>query len=401
MSTDYQPKFNRVSLNVLMVASAALIVIFGQSARQMDQKPLPPAPKLNISIWHADSGAKIWYSPYFSETLEIQLWYQAGSGFDGKQAGRASLLAKLLKFESTQLKLPMQVSLDQDFLKVTLHLDTDPIRMKGQIEKSVGLLYRPSLSRHALKTLQAVEPVVSLSDHLWLTAYQNHPYGDAKRPAQTITRAQLQQYVRSHVHPQRLHASIVGDISERGAQIIMESLLPPSKYKAEMPSTTHPQAIINQAEQNQFIAIWPGEQTHTEPENMSIEEKQKQQKMQQALHINKQMTLQLLKHLHGEAVKWRPGEINSTVLMQQPQQLKHLVQDQIDSDMIAHQTHQLARKWLAQVNNATGLSQYLVQLNAYQRPVNQLNKNLISLEGWDEDDWENASETLLPWLYQD
>ena len=203
MSTDYQPKFNRVSLNVLMVASAALIVIFGQSARQMDQKPLPPAPKLSISIWHADSGAKIWYSPYFSETLEIQLWYQAGSRFDGKQAGRASLLAKLLKFESTQLKLPMQVSLDQDFLKVTLHLDTDPIRMKGQIEKSVGLLYRPSLSRHALKTLQAVEPVASLSDHLWLTAYQNHPYGDAKRPAQTITRAQLQQYVRSHVHPQR------------------------------------------------------------------------------------------------------------------------------------------------------------------------------------------------------
>ena len=46
MSTDYQPKFNRVSLNVLMVASAALIVIFGQSARQMDQKPLPPAPSV-------------------------------------------------------------------------------------------------------------------------------------------------------------------------------------------------------------------------------------------------------------------------------------------------------------------------------------------------------------------
>lgn len=401
MSTDYQPKFNRVSLNVLMVASAALIVIFGQSARQMDQKPLPPAPKLDISIWHADSGAKVWYSPYFSETLEIQLWYQAGSAFDEQQAGRASLLAKLLKFESTQLQLPMQVSLDQDFLKVTLHLDTDPIQMKGQIEKSVGLLYRPNLSRHALNTLQDVEPVTTLSDQLWLTAYKDHSYGRAKEQAQTLTRAQLQQYVRSHVHPQRLHASIVGDISERGAQIIMESLLPPSKYQAATPTITRSKVIMNQAEQNQLIAVWPGEHMHDESTNESIDEKQQQQKLQQAQLINKQMTLQLLKHLHGEAIKWRPGNINSTVLIQQPQQLKQLVQDQIDSDMIAHQTHQLARKWLAQVNNATGLSQYLVQLNAYQRPVNQLNKNLISLEGWDEDDWENASETLLPWLYQD
>lgn len=401
MSTEYQPKFNRVSLNVLMVASAALIVIFGQSARQMDQKPLPPAPKLDISIWHADSGAKVWYSPYFSETLEIQLWYQAGSSFDGNNAGRANLLAKLLKFESKRQQLPMQVALDQDYLKITLHLNTDPIQMKHQIEQSVALLYRPSLPSNAIKTIQKNAALPSLSEELWQQAYENHPYGQASQNKGQLTRAQVQSYQRSHIHPSRLHASIVGDISERGAQIIMESLLPPSKYKAAKTDSISTNAIANINTRQQLIALWPGEKSVATEGNELNDAAIKKQKQQIKTHINKQMTVQLLKAVHGDSVKWYPGKTNSTLLIQQSNQIKHAVQDQIDSDMIAHQTHQLAKKWLAMVNNASGLSQYLVQLNAYQMPVNQLNKNLIQLEGWDEDDWETASETLLPWLYEE
>jgi hypothetical protein len=112
------------------------------------------------------------------------------------------------------------------------------------------------------------------------------------------------------------------------------------------------------------------------------------------------MTIQLLKAVHGDSIKWQPGRFNSTLIIRQSNQLKHAVQDQIDSDMIAHNTRQLAKKWLAMVNNANGLSQYLVQLNAYNLPGNQLRKNLAVLDGWDEDDWETASDTLLPWLNQ-
>lgn len=402
MSSEYQPKFNRMSLNVLMVASAALIVIFGQSARQMDQKPLPPAPKLDISIWHADSGAKIWYSPYFSETLEIQLWYEAGSAFDGNYTGRASLLAKLLKFESKSLQLPMQVTLDPDFLKISLHLSTDPIQMKRQIDKTVTLLYRPNLPSKGLKTLQSIDQVPSLSDELWQQAYASHPYGQNTSASQNkITRAQLQKYQRSHIHPGRLNASIVGDISERGAQIIMESLLPPSKYKASKGDLLVSKAISNIENRQQLIAIWPGETNKTTEGNDLKDKSIKRQKQQIKTHINKQMVVQLLKAVHGDSVRWQPSKANSTLLIQQSNQMKHAVQDQIDSDMIAHQTHQLAKKWLAQVNNASGLSLYLVQLNAYQLPVNQLNKNLIELDGWDDDNWDTASEMLLPWLYKD
>lgn len=401
MNSEYQPKFNRVSLNVLMVASAALIVIFGQSARQMDQKPLPPPPKIDISIWHADSGAKVWYSPYFSDTLEIQLWYQAGFAYDANHTGRASLLAKLLKFESKSHQLPMQVALDQDFLKVTLHLNTDPVQMKQQIEKSVALLYRPKLSTSAINKIQAMPSITSLSEQLWRQAYQQHPYGQAQDQTQTFTRAQLQKYQQQFVHPQRLYASIVGDISERGAQIIMESLLPNSKYKAAATSDFASKELHNIQKQQHFIAVWPGEFSNRPDGKDALENPKPMQTQQDKLHIDKQMTVQLLKSTHGDLIKWHPGHANSTLLVQQPEQMKHTIENQIDADTIAQQTHQLAKKWLSQVNHAQGLSQYLVQLNAYHLPVNQLNKNLIALGNWDEDDWHHASKTLLPWLHKD
>jgi hypothetical protein len=422
MSTEYQPKFNRMSLNVLMVVSAALIVIFGQSARQMDYKPLPPAPKLDISIWHADSGAKIWYSPYFSETLEIQLWYQAGFSYDDQFTGRAKILAKLLKFESQSMKLPMKVSLDQDFIKITLHLSTDPIKMKRQIEQSVALLYRPKLSSKVIKKLLEIDAqsLPSLSDALWQQTYAGHTYGQVKQSngpninsAASLTRAQLQKYQQAYIHPQRLHASIVGDISERGAQIIMESLLPQSKYKPPLirQIESKPTALVSNNQQ--LMAVWPGEynmdSTYSErlptiEEELAADASNPQQKIQNQLlktHINKQMMVQLLKAVHGDSVKWQPGKYNSTVMIRQSDQLKRAVHDQINSDMIAHNTRQLAKKWLAMVNNASGLSLYLVELNAYRLPVNQLRKNLTALDGWDEDDWETASDTLLPWLYHD
>ncbi|MFT7109507.1 MAG: hypothetical protein ACI843_001169 [Psychrobacter glaciei] len=419
MSNEYQPKFNRMSLNVLMLASAALIVIFGQSARQMDYKPLPPAPKLDISIWHADSGAKVWYSPYFSETLEIQLWYQAGFAYDDAFTGRANMLAQLLKFESQTMKLPMEVSLDQDFIKFTLHLSTDPVKMKSQIEQSVALLYRPKLPNQAIKKLVKInaQTLPTLSDELWQQTYAGHAYGNIKQnnlaSAASFTRAQLQKYQQAYIHPQRLHASIVGDISERGAQIIMESLLPASKYKSPSYSSIASKSIGTVSNHQQLMVVWPGEYINdfiesNDPQtlkNGTIKKAAKSQeemaKQQLQTHVDKQMTVQLLKAIHGDSVKWQPGKYNSTLVIRQPDQLKHAVQDQIDSDMIAHNTRQLAKKWLEMVNNASGLSQYLVELNAYRLPVNQLRKDLSVLDGWDDDNWETASETLLPWLYQD
>jgi hypothetical protein len=193
----------------------------------------------------------------------------------------------------------------------------------------------------------------------------------------------------------------------------MESLLPASKYKSPSYSSIASKSIGTVSNHQQLMVVWPGEYINdfiesNDPQtlkNGTIKKAAKSQeemaKQQLQTHVDKQMTVQLLKAIHGDSVKWQPGKYNSTLVIRQPDQLKHAVQDQIDSDMIAHNTRQLAKKWLEMVNNASGLSQYLVELNAYRLPVNQLRKDLSVLDGWDDDNWETASETLLPWLYQD
>ena len=387
MTTEYQPKFSRASLNVLMIVCAVLIVIFGQTARQASEKPLPPAPKLNISIWHTDSGAKVWYGPYFSEHIQVQLWYDAGFAFDGEQKGRAQLLAKLLKFESQQNNLPATVSLDQDYLKIGLALSTDPNVMKQQIEQVAELLYRPQLSNGALKLIR--ESQYSIKTHLREMAYGPHPYGGPQQGTDeslsAIDRKQLQSYMQTHVHPQRLHASIVGDITEQGAQVIMETLLPSSIHQPEVNQALTSLPVSSHERQEWILTIWPGlesqEDSSQNKNNVNV--------------VDAQMVLHLLKQVHGNLVHFSPGQKNSTLLIQQASLLKQTMHDEINSDMIARSKRQLASHWLKQVNQAQGLSKYLVRLNAYELAVNELDKNLARLESWDEDRWETVSKHLL------
>ena len=387
MTREYQPKFSRASLNVLMIACAALIVIFGQTARQFDNKPLPPAPKLNISIWHTDSGAKVWYSPYFSEQIQIQLWYDAGYAFDGTQKGRAQVSAKLLKFESQQRHLPITVTLDQDYLKVGLALSTDPNAMKQQIEQVAELLYRPQLSNGALKLIR--ESQYSIKTHLREMAYGPHPYGGPQQGTDeslsTIDRKQLQSYLQTHVHPQRLHASIVGDITEQGAQVIMETLLPKSIHQPEPSQALSSLPVSSHERQEWILTIWPGLES----------QKESSQNNDGVNIVDAQMVLHLLKQVHGNLVHFSPGQKNSTLLIQQASLLKQTMHDEINSDMIARSKRQLASHWLKQVNQAQGLSKYLVRLNAYELAVNELDKDLARLESWDEDRWETVSKQLL------
>ncbi len=112
-----QPKFSRMSLNVLMIISTVLIVILYVPKNKEEMITLPTAPSLNIQSWLSDSGAQIWFSPYLTDQLEIQLWYKAGYRYDGEQKGSSHLLAQLLKYESRKRQLPMEISLDQDFIK--------------------------------------------------------------------------------------------------------------------------------------------------------------------------------------------------------------------------------------------------------------------------------------------
>lgn len=389
MTAEYQPKFSRASLNVLMIVCTLMIVIFGQAARQISDKPLPPAPKLNTSIWHTDSGAKVWYSPYLSERIHIQLWYDAGFAFDGELKGRSQLIAKLLKFESQQKELPVTVSLDQDYLKLGLAISTEPTAMRQQIDAITELLYRPRLSNQALNQIRSARN--SVKTHLRQQAYGPHPYGGPQQGTEqslaNIDRKQLQSFSQTHMHPQRLHAAIVGDITEQAAQVIMERLLPQSRHVAQTPTTVSVLPVTAQENQEWLMGIWPG---------MQQDNSQDKSKGKQAINkVDAQMVIHLLKNVHGNLVHFSPGQSNSTLLIQQASLLKQTMQDEIDSDMIARSKRQLAAHWLQQVNQAQGLSKFLVRLNAYELAVNELNTNLARLESWDEDRWQTVSKQLL------
>ncbi len=391
MSTTPSPQFSRMSLNILMLVSVVLIVIFAapgtKQAQKQEQPPLPKAPKINAQVWLSDSGSQVWYSPHLSSTIEIQLWFKAGFRYDGEFKGRANLLAQLLKYQSTQYQLPMQISLDQDFIKIALHLSTSAVSIKQQIDKTVALLYRPRLSNKLLKQLRMANH--SASQDLRQKAYGQHAYAGPRQGTEKslkrISRADLQKFQQQHLHPNRLFASIVGDLTEHSAQIIMETLLPPSKYKAASVQPLAPLKTSFASQNNMMVMVKPG-----------LAHLEKAEQYQQL--VNNYLLLQVLDILQPSQNKWINGRSNNTLYVQQTAQFRQNMLQDIDWDMILRAKRQLAGNWLSQVEEAPALSRYLVHLNAYNLPINHMTKSLQHLQSIDQDSWQKFYQQQLSTL---
>ena len=381
MEKTQQPKFNRMSLNVLMLVSVVLIVILGSTGPGTEKLSLPDAPNLNVNTWQSDSGANIWYNPQISENIEMQFWYKAGYRYDQNLKGTAYLLAQLLKYESKQRSLSMNISLDQDFIKIGLTLSTDPSTLKKQLSQASALLYHPVLANSWLKQLRDNQN--SLTDQLRSQAYGSHPYAGPKQgeinSLHSITRKQLQSFHHQYLHPKRLFVSLVGDVNQQTSQVITETLLPISKYLSASERPLKPQLVHQAQAADISVLVQPGIKYLKEADHHLLS------------HILNQQT--------PKQVNYQLGQLNSTLYIQGRNQvigqLKLIEQGEFDWDMMLRAKRQIAYKWLKQLQNAQALSRYLVHLNAYDLPVNQMTLNLNQLKEIDMDSWQQTSQQLL------
>lgn len=378
-----------MSLNLLMLVCLVLIIIFSATPQDNSQSKLPPVPKLHIDQWKTDSGAKVWFSPMLSDTIEVQLWYLAGFGFDGQDKGKAQLLAQLLKYESRQRKLDMDISLDQDFLKLSLTLSKQPSTMNAQIKKAVELIYRPQLSSALLGQIRQSHS--SASQALLMELYQEHPYAGPKQGHEQtlnqLTRKDLQGFQQSHLHPERLYIGLSGDMNTETARVISERLLPKAKYPAQ-PKQAFPSQDIMFASQNQLGAmIWP-----------SLKSQSSKGGMDDTLEleaVDHYMLYQILTQVHAHPVRFAPGLANSTVLIEQQEVLKQTMNEDLDSALIATAKRSLLKNWLQQLQTPQGLSKHLVQLNAYGYGVMEMENRRNALMEWDQDRWFKLNEQFL------
>ena len=381
MKNTQQPKFNRLSLNVLMLVSVVLIVILGSSGPGAEKLSLPDAPNLNVNTWQSDSGANIWYTPQISSSIEIQFWYKAGYRYDQALKGSAYLLAQLLKYESKQRSLNMKISLDQDFIKIGLSLSTDPSTLKKQLSQTSALLYHPVLANSWLTQLR--ENQSSLTDQLRSQAYGEHPYAGPKQGSihslKSITRKQLQSFHHQYLHPKRLYVSLVGDVNQQTAQVITETVLPISKYLSASELQLKPQTIHQAQSADISVVVQPG--------------------IKQLNEASHHLLSHVLNQQAPKQVNYQFGQLNSTLYVQGRDQvigqLKQIEQGEFDWDIMLRAKRQIAHTWLKQLQSAQALSRYLVHLNAYDLPVNQMTNNLNHLKEIDMDSWQQTSQQLL------
>jgi hypothetical protein len=243
MPTDHQPTFSRTSLNILILVCVILILIFGQTTQENDHIDVPPVPRLDVSIWQTDSGASVWFNPVMDEHIYIQLHYLAGFSFNQPpfSPGTSQLLVSLLNHQARGMTLPAKASLNPDYIEISIRLSTDALVMKQQIKRLRQWIYRPLLASDALGVAKNILP--NHLDELWQQAYAGHAYeGPAQGSLESISgihRASIQKYQQGFLHPNRVFASITGNINEQAAQVIMESLMPKSPFKAD-PQARYP-----------------------------------------------------------------------------------------------------------------------------------------------------------------
>ena len=376
---DYQPRFSRKSLNLLMLVTVGLIVLFNlpMLLAQREAMALPKPATLNINTWQTDSGAQVWFSPYAAEDLHLELWYRAGYQFDHPE--KASLLAQLIKWQSKKLKLDSKVSLDQDFIKISLNLSNQGATLNRQIEQLTQLLYSPQLPTQAIETIRA-NHLSSASDELRHQLYGDHEYGSLIHHDRlnSITAAELAQYHQGYMHPRRLHVALVGDLTMATARVLMERILPQSTEIAATQKTAPSLGVNGIQLDNLLIVNWP-----------KLDDAQSD--------LDMAASVALLKEQYGELVKWQPGLSNSLFRLQisRSDLNSNVLQGEWDSDMMQATKRQLALKWIRQTHAANSLSRHLIALNAYGLPQDYMHKQIVRLEEFDKRQWQRALKTLL------
>lgn len=382
MAVDHQPTFSRTSLNILMLVCVVLILIFGQSSQESTEINIPPAPKLNVSTWTSDSGAKIWFSPKVDEHIAIQLDYLAGFAYNQAPflPGSSYLLMSLLNQEAQQESLPIHFQLSADFLSANINLSTEPLTMKQQIKGIKTLLYRPHLDSKALQNAKLI--LQQPHDALWASAFSDHPYAGPKQGSQeslnSIHRASVQRFQQTYLHPQRLFVGISGNINQQAAQVILESLLPKSKYPVQAITKLPTASPSTHTDNNLGLILLRGSHDNTDA------------LIQQRIGY---CVLKSLPVLNSHLIH---NQMNNVLIIEQWSEQLAAMDTQINSDMIREAKRQCIKQGFAHTHNAQALSAFLAWLNRYHLPSHFLQLEFDALATWQEKDWQILKQN---WFY--
>ncbi|EAT13001.1 insulinase family protein [Bermanella marisrubri] len=364
--------------NILIAVSILLIVLLTATAPKESEVALPSPPKLDISVWNTDSGSKVWFSPMFSDHVQIQLWYEAGFGFDDERKGISYLLSRALQDELQQAGITAQVHHTSDYIQVAVQLPAQPERLNAQLARLSEILYRPDLAQEKIQQYKAVTS--KASDELWKQAYPEHPYAGPAQGDQTslglITRAELQQFQRHYLHPQRLHASIAGDLVLPAAQIIMEKLLPDSRYAA-----AETNLLVNQ------------ESSVIKKANVEFH------RLVPALTVEEQLDLRMFAHvlgqMPGQKVRLYMGKSNASLLIQNPVYRDEAMEDWLESGIMPREKRKLGKTLFEQTSTAARLAYNLAKHNTFDHTAMAFQQSFDQLQDWDEKRFKRLTEKWL------
>jgi len=370
---------NRTLLNnVLIAVSALLIVLLSTTAPKQEDVALPNAPKLSIDIWQTDSGARVWFSPYLSDVVHIQIWFLAGFGFDGEQKGVSYLLAQDLQYSFSQQGISAQVDHGPDFIKVALQLSITPHVLNQELAKVQQILYRPELAASQLS--QYKQTTAKASDVLWAKAFAGHQYEGPQQgneqTLQAISRANIQQFARLYLHPQRAYAAISADLVRPAAQVIMEKLLPPRNIQASNEQVLFDEQLAQATLGNAHLYRLPGS-------------------LQLSNMIDAQMLTLILNAVPRQSAQVTYAASANALLIQNSLYADKAMEEWLESGIMPQLKRKMAKSIINQAQTAAQLSYFLAKHNAYGHSVLAMEDSLKQIEKWDVDYFWRRSRQWL------
>jgi zinc protease len=253
-----------------------LLLMFITSSVYADK----PATNVMIEHWQTKNGAQIYFvhSPVIP-MIDIQVVFAAGSAYDGKQWGIASLVNSMLgegsvahnadqisdSFDSVGAQFSQGI--DQDIAQLKLRSLTMPKYLNPALATFVELLNKPNFPVDALQrvkqqTLAGIQlgeqtPSVIASEAFLHEVYHDHPYAHPTEGTvnnvQSFTQADVKAFYQRFYVAKNADVIMVGNISRQQAENIAEQIVGnlPSGESAPRLSM----AQNNEQAQYQFISF--------------------------------------------------------------------------------------------------------------------------------------------------
>ncbi len=203
--------------------------------------------------------------------VDILLWFDAGSARDEAQWGIASLTARLLGEDTTQLNsqkihdtfesvgAQFDAGVTRDTFAIHLRTLSDDNALKTSTKMLTTLLkettFKPeSVAREKARTIAAIESKAdsardTITDAFFMKTYGSHPYAHpvigTAQTITTLTEQDLQAFYQQQIVQSRATIVIVGDISTHEGKKLAESLL--ETLPVGNPATLLPQPALPEA----------------------------------------------------------------------------------------------------------------------------------------------------------